>query len=565
MNEISSDPLSIVTQSVSEDKTPLRITRLYWILRRAWRRSKKDRSFRNLSKALPQWRSHIEQVRSQDLFLKSPYQRIVLFGVLQYWIEQTTLLASTLAGLGKEVIIATMPYSSPNKYLETRNLLQQDQKINQILGILEPYVKMQSLYPISEGKTELLPEELEKAVQQISLRDVQYLLQVEDFDIANLQSQAGRLYALRYERNHRTAQAAYVWLRQQKPQVVIIPNGSVLETAIIYRIARYLDIPTITYEFGEQRQKIWLSQNGEVMLQETDALWEARKNQPLTESQKEALQALFSARQKGDLWQNFARRWQGIPSQGSQQARLTLHLDERPVILLAANVIGDSLTLGRQIFTKSMTEWLVETVKFIKENPTVQLVVRVHPGERYTKGPSVAVQLQHYLGNLPEHIHIVRADDPINTYDLIGLADFGLVYTTTAGLEMAMAGVPVVVAGKTHYRGRGFTIDPQNWNEYLATLKDMLGKDKVEPLSREKIELAWNYAYRFFFEYPLDFPWRLHFFKQGDIQEWPLSRVLSQEGWRQFGSALSVLCGAPLNWSDADGMKLSSPFGGKEL
>ncbi|MGB9521843.1 MAG: hypothetical protein ACPL6F_03705, partial [Anaerolineales bacterium] len=413
MNEISSDPLSIVTQSVSEDKTPLRITRLYWILRRAWRRSKKDRSFRNLSKALPQWRSHIEQVRSQDLFLKSPYQRIVLFGVLQYWIEQTTLLASTLAGLGKEVIIATMPYSSPNKYLETRNLLQQDQKINQILGILEPYVKMQSLYPISEGKTELLPEELEKAVQQISLRDVQYLLQVEDFDIANLQSQAGRLYALRYERNHRTAQAAYVWLRQQKPQVVIIPNGSVLETAIIYRIARYLDIPTITYEFGEQRQKIWLSQNGEVMLQETDALWEARKNQPLTESQKEALQALFSARQKGDLWQNFARRWQGIPSQGSQQARLTLHLDERPVILLAANVIGDSLTLGRQIFTKSMTEWLVETVKFIKENPTVQLVVRVHPGERYTKGPSVAVQLQHYLGNLPEHIHIVRADDPI--------------------------------------------------------------------------------------------------------------------------------------------------------
>ena len=31
------------------------------------------------------------------------------------------------------------------------------------------------------------------------------------------------------------------------------------------------------------------------------------------------------------------------------------------------------------------------------------------------------------------------------------------------GMEMAMAGLPVIVAGKTHYAGKGFTIDSPTW------------------------------------------------------------------------------------------------------
>ena len=62
----------------------------------------------------------------------------------------------------------------------------------------------------------------------------------------------------------------------------------------------------------------------------------------------------------------------------------------------------------------------------------------------------------------------------MNTYDLMDMADLGLVYTTTVGLEMAMRGIPVVVAGKTHYRNRGFTQDPHTWVEYFKTLNKNL-------------------------------------------------------------------------------------------
>ena len=126
-----------------------------------------------------------------------------------------------------------------------------------------------------------------------------------------------------------------------------------------------------------------------------------------------------------------------------------------------------------------MTEWLQRTRGSISAaRPDVQLVVRIHPGERYTKGPSVADVVKQALPELPEHIHLVAANDPVNTYDLVEIADLGLVYTTTVGMEMAMSGVPVIVAGQTHYRGRGFTLDPDSWEAYISNAGAYAGRSR---------------------------------------------------------------------------------------
>ena len=190
--------------------------------------------------------------------------------------------------------------------------------------------------------------------------------------------------------------------------------------------------------------------------------------QPLTEAEWEQMRtAVCLPPARPTLWENFSRRWQGQPSQGGEQARQTLGLDERPVVLLATNVIGDSLTLGRQVFSRDMTEWLQRTVQYFAGHPDVQLVVRIHPGERYTKGPSVADVVSAAAARACPSISTWwRPDDPVNTYDLVEIADLGLVYTTTVGMEMAMSGVPVIAAGQTHYRGKGFTLDPASWQEY---------------------------------------------------------------------------------------------------
>jgi hypothetical protein len=60
--------------------------------------------------------------------------------------------------------------------------------------------------------------------------------------------------------------------------------------------------------------------------------------------------------------------------------------------------------------------------------------------------------------------------------------------------------------------------------------------------------LAWTYAYRFFFEYPQPFPWHVqHVWK--DAENWPLQRVLSDEGQALFGESFNYLVGTPIQWS----------------
>jgi len=122
-----------------------------------------------------------------------------------------------------------------------------------------------------------------------------------------------------------------------------------------------------------------------------------------------------------------------------------------------------------------------------------------------------------------------------------------LVYTTTVGLETAMSGVPVIVAGQTHYRGKGFTLDPNSWDEFIKMLADILTDPARYRLSQQQVERAWNYAYRFFFNFPMPFPWHLLYFWE-DINEWPMRRVLSDEGQTKFAATFSSLVGEPRLW-----------------
>ena len=287
------------------------------------------------------------------------------------------------------------------------------------------------------------------------------------------------------------------------------------------------------------------------MRQQTSDLWEALGGQELTSDQLKQVRSLFKARQKGKLWQNFARRWQGMPSQGGQEVRTALGLDQRPIVLVATNVIGDSLTLGRQVFSDSMTGWLERTMQYFGTHPNVQVVVRIHPGELVTKGPSVAGIVRQVLPSLPDHIHLIPADAKVNTYDLIEIADIGLVYTTTVGLEMATSGLPTVVVGQTHYRGKGFTLDPASWEAYFELLDQILVQPEKYHLSDQQVQRAWEYAYRFFFEYPHPFPWHLvHMWE--DVKEWSMRKVLSDEGQERFGKTFRYLSGEQIDWTDID-------------
>lgn len=520
-----------------------------WALRSKNQTRRDHYNLSRLSKSLP---SAVEVTKKYLRKGNNP-KKVLFFSTLHYWIEQSAYLGLVLAGLGHDVTLLTLPYSEWHKEKDKFTQRQRVLHTKDALSSLSPLIKHISLLDPSTGSerrlqpaTFNLPTEIQNDINEISLWDCQYTLMREEINMADPNDKA--LYDLRIKRNTFAAQTIYEYLQTNKPDVVLIPNGLILEMGIVFRVARYLNIDAVTYEFNDQREQIWLAQNSSIMQQDTDFLVEARCHLPMTDEMFEKVADLENARRGARVWGKSKRLWQYVSSQGADETRKLLNLDSRPVVMLAANVLGDSLTLGRDIFAESMTEWITKTVQYFAKRNDVQLVIRVHPGEKLVpQAKSMGTVVKEALPELPNHIHVIGALDNINTYDLIEIADVGLAYTTTVGLETAMNGRPVISCGQTHYRGRGITIDPNTWDEYYATLEKVLSDIPAHKLSEKQTEFAWNYAYRFFFEYPQPFPWRLMNFWD-DLEVWNLERVFSEEGMSQFKATFGLLVGEKFTW-----------------
>jgi len=481
-------------------------------------------------------------VAEAEAYMRSAPQgkKVFIFTSLHYWIEFSALLGVVLAGRGHDVTFSFLPYASWNEPIQKFDLRRQNLYARQILSAARPLLKVQSLIDVQPFSETLAPE-LIRAVEDVSIYDTQYSLQIEDV------TKQEDIYKLRYERNLEAAQNARAWLMAHRPDVAIIPNGTIQEMGVVYRVACHLNIPAMTFEFGDQRERIWIAQDAEIMRHETDTLWAAKGDEPLTDDQTQQLEALFSAREGAKTWKNFARKWQDTPTKGGAAVRQKLGLDDRPVILLATNVLGDSLTLGRQVFSRTMADWIEQTVEYFITRDDVQLVIRVHPGETLAHGTSMVDVVKEKLGEIPAHIHLVEPEEKINTYDVLDITDLGLVYTTTVGLEMAMRGIPVIVSGQTHYRDRGFTHDPDTWEDYYMMLEGLLKAPAEARLTEKQVELAWRYAYLFFFTFPKPFPWHLLDLRE-DLAERPVGFVLGEEGEARYGKTFEFLTGKPLEW-----------------
>lgn len=513
-----------------------------WALRSKNQPRRDHYNLSRLQKSLP----NAIEVTKKYLRKNDKAKKVLFFSTLHYWIEQSAYLGLVLAGLGHDVTLLTLPYSEWHKEKDAFTQRQRVLHTRDALSSLSPLIKHISTLDLRPATS--LPESIKKDITEISLWDAQYTVMREEINMQDPSDKA--LYDLRIKRNTFAAQTAFEYLQTNKPDVVLIPNGLILEMGIFFRVARYLNIDAVTYEFNDQREQIWLAQNSSIMQQDTDYLVNERCNLPVTDEMFEKVADLENARRGARVWGKSKRLWQYVSSQGADETRKMLNLDSRPVVMLAANVLGDSLTLGRDIFAESMTEWITKTVQYFAKRTDVQMVIRVHPGEKLVpQAKSMGTVVKEALPEMPNHIHVIGALDSINTYDLIEIADVGLAYTTTVGLETAMNGRPVISCGQTHYRGRGITIDPNSWDEYYATLEKVLADIPAHKLDEKQTEFAWNYAYRFFFEYPRPFPWRLMNFWD-DLEVWNMERVFSAEGLSQFKDTFDFLVGEKFTWKN---------------
>ncbi len=496
-------------------------------------RAEVHRMLRHLAPYLWQW-AHV----AAEQGARAPRgRRVAFFAMLAPWVAHTALLGLALRALGHRVWLGYLPYQNWSDRPPLWDVRKWDLNYRALLGQARAAL---TPVPLLRAPAAAVPPALEPALRALSRRDVAYTLQREGVD------EASPLFRLRWQRNRRAAGVLLRWLQRLQPDVLVVPNAAVLEFGVAYEVARFLGLRVVSYEFEYQKGHVWVAHDTPVMDLNTDALWEAVRDLPLREDQWQRLQAMMTARRGGRTWGDHVRAWQNSRRAGAEALRQRLGLDDRPLVLIATNVFGDSMTLDRQVFSQGMADWLADTLRFFARRPQVQVVVRVHPGEALLApgGLSMLQVVRQTLPTLPRHIRVVPPDAQVNSYDLVELAALGLVYTTTLGLEMAMDGVPVVVAGQVHYRGRGFTWDPATWDAYYDLLERAVQQPAALALQPSQVEAARRYAYHFFFTYPRPFPWHLMLWEE-TLAEWPFEAALQQTAFREtFG----LFAGEPMRW-----------------
>lgn len=290
-----------------------------------------------------------------------------------------------------------------------------------------------------------------------------------------------------------------------KPTVVVLLNGSFLDSRLQLEMARRRNIRVVTFEAGFMLNALMIGINEPVIsFPMAKYLPSAYADYHLSASQERQLDDYLKTRSLGkdcvfDYW------GQPIFDQAKIRQELGLATKVVPDILFT-NLLWDSAMLDCDIAFANQSVWINDTISWYSQHPDRTLLIRIHPAE--INPPHLASQdkmtdvIVKQWPQLPPNVIIIPPTSSISSYPLTALANLTLVYSSTAGLEAAIMGKPVAVVGQTHYRQQGFTLDVQKKAEYY----DWLAHPRLPNDRQTIITLARKYAYFFFFGFNIPFP-----------------------------------------------------------
>jgi hypothetical protein len=177
---------------------------------------------------------------------------------------------------------------------------------------------------------------------------------------------------------------------------------------------------------------------------------------------------------------------------------------EKPIWGIFTHVNWDAVSAKAPMIYPSFDEWLVDTVNEIVEIDDVNWIIKIHPGETWNNPETGARRLiEKRFPNLPAHIRIVTGEAEIKPLEFYELIDGAVTVYGTPGLEVALLGKPVILAGEAHYGGKGFTYEASTVADYMILLSKAAS---LGSLTEEQRSLAEKYAYCYFIQRQIPFP-----------------------------------------------------------
>jgi len=279
------------------------------------------------------------------------------------------------------------------------------------------------------------------------------------------------------------------------PTQVLLLNGLFLFESIVWELCKMRDIDVISYERSFILDTFVFCRNDGAGFCKVDDVWAEWQNIQLSDDENAELDKYLNDRQLG--LRTSDDYWKDVRESNVKRIR-----SGRRAVLFT-NLVWDSAVLRQDVAFPSIVDWIVAAIEEFRDRPNDELVIRIHPAETKLSGresrEEMETAVRGRITQIPDNVIIIPSTDPTSSYQLMREADFGLVYSSTTGMEMVLTGKPVVVSAKTHYRNKGFTVDVNTAEEFKRAI-DSLTSDNSDLLP--DLELTRKYAYLFFFRAP---------------------------------------------------------------
>jgi len=289
------------------------------------------------------------------------------------------------------------------------------------------------------------------------------------------------------------------------PDIIVSNDSFYYPWSILEKLAQKKNIPFYSCWVGGVKGRSFYAKDDAAAKFDLNDPWKTWKDKQFSHEEEIFMDKFLKDRVSGgEMILNTAN-----PAQNATQLieeEIPFNLDSKSTVLLTANVIWDLAALNKDFLFEGMVNWVFEVIEFFEDNPQWQLIIKPHPVEEskfipQTKQQVVSEIEEMFKSGLPANIAVLKPRTKYSVYDLFPHIRVGLVYTTTAGLEMISAGIPVVTAGLSPYYGKGFSYDAKDKKEYFEILKNLLTTDSYAKNKQKYAEQARKFFYLYYFRY----------------------------------------------------------------
>lgn len=294
-----------------------------------------------------------------------------------------------------------------------------------------------------------------------------------------------------------------------KPDKIVCIHGIYQTHGLAVKVAKKLGIPVDVIGGGGIRKNTIVACHGETyhhqLINEDNKIW---NQQTLTQEQIDRTLKYAKAKRNSGAGVDYLS-YHPNPIEDKNELLKSLNIEETDnIVAIYTNVIWDAQVAYKSNVFDDIFDWLWTTIDVAALNKEITLVIRIHPAESKggvpTKQPMLK-EIQNRYPVLAENIKIIAPSSDLSSYTLASLAKVNVIYGTKMGLEIALLKSPLIVAGETFSRNKGYGYDISSKQAYIDILNN-IDEFAHNYNTGERFEIALKYAHYLYFRRMLDLP-----------------------------------------------------------